>query len=200
MIDRKNFFDAVRQRPFNGALSASNVSGVNSILDEWEKRELEDMRWLAYMLATTKHETANTMQPITEMGSQAYLRGKRYWPWIGRGYVQLTWQRNYQLFRDRVMQRFDLDLIKDPTVALKQPVAAFIMFEGMLHGQFTGKKLSDYFHGETSDWINARRIINGLDRAADIAAIGKAFFAALEKAAQPEEKIDVQPGPKPAVA
>jgi len=39
----------------------------------------------------------------------------------------------------------------------------------MLDGLFTGKKVRDFFTPSWSDWINARRIINGLDRANDIA-------------------------------
>jgi putative chitinase len=56
------------------------------------------------------------------------------------------------------------------------------MFLGMINGMFTGKKLKDYFHDVSADWVNARRIINGLDRANDIAAYAKKFLAALEAA------------------
>jgi hypothetical protein len=35
----------------------------------------------------------------------------------------------------------------------------------MTDGWFTGKKLANYFVGETADYVNARRIINGLDQA-----------------------------------
>ena len=34
--------------------------------------------------------------PITEYGSQDYLQGKEYWPYIGRGWVMLTWEDNYR--------------------------------------------------------------------------------------------------------
>lgn len=187
-INRKIFFDGIRQQPFDGKLNASQVAGCNAILDEFERRQRTDMRHLAYMLATAKWETAHTMQPITEMGPRAYLQGKKYWPWIGRGYVQLTWQRNYQVMTDRMRAAGFRstaktggypDLIERPELALAPDIAAFVMFDGMENGIFTGKKLSDYFNAKTTDWLNARRIINGTDHAAEIAAIAKAFFTDL---------------------
>lgn len=178
-INRKIFFAGIRQQPFDGKLTAGQVNGVSSILDEFERRKLTDFRHLAYMLATAKWETAHTMQPITERGSQAYLRGKKYWPWIGRGYVQLTWERNYRAFQPEVKNIFGLDIVANPDAALDPRAAAFIMFDGMERGTFTGKKLSDYFNDAKTDWLNARRIINGTDKAAEIAAIAKAFFTDL---------------------
>lgn len=182
MINRKIFFAGVRQGPFPGKLAAGQVGGINIILDEWERRSLTDLRWLADMLGTVKWETDHTMQPIAEAGSQKYLRAKKYWPWIGRGFVQLTWEKNYRKFRDRVLKLFGVDLMANPDAAMRPDVAAFIMFEGMINGEFTGKKLADYFNAAKTDWIGARRIINGTDRAAEIASISKQFYADLTAA------------------
>lgn len=183
MINRTRFFAGVRNGPFPGKISASQVKGCEAILSEWERRKLTDTRHLAYMLATAFHETAQTMQPITEYGSQRYLEGKTYWPWIGRGYVQLTWEGNYKaMTRLLRVAGFDIDLTKDMDAALKPDIAAFIMFEGMQRGTFTGKKLSNYFSKTANDPVNARRIINGTDRAADIATIHKQFLADLLQA------------------
>lgn len=184
-INRKTFFDGIRQTPFDGKLTRDQVEGCSTILDEWERRKLTDLRWLAYMLATTKWETAHTMQPITELGSQKYLRGKRYWPFIGRGYVQLTWEANYKKMTQQLKaaEFKEFDLVANPELALDHKVAAFIMFEGMIRGTFTGKKLADYFSATKTDWINARRIINGTDKAAQIADIAKSFYADLSIAA-----------------
>jgi putative chitinase len=96
----------------------------------------------------------------------------------GRGYVQLTWRSNYA----KMGKQFGLDLTSDLAAANKvlQPdLAARIMFFGMEKGTFTSKKLSDYFAGATSDWKNARRIINGLDQAENIAAYARKFYAAI---------------------
>lgn len=181
-INRKKFFDGIRSGPFPGKLTASQVQGINYILDEWERRGLSDLRHLAYMLATFKWETSHTMQPISESGGRTYLRSKRYYPWYGRGYVQLTWKRNYEAFRDAVLRLFNVDIVENPDNAMIPKVAAYIAFEGMYKGTFTGKKLSDYFNAKITDWINARRIINGTDRASEIAAIAKQFYADLVSA------------------
>lgn len=178
-INRAKFFDGIRQQPFSGKLNKGQVAGIEAILDEWERRKLTDLRHLAYMLATTKWETAHTMQPIIEGGGERYLKSKKYYPWVGRGFVQLTWERNYKAFRAEVLKLFDVDIIANPEGALQLGPASYIMFEGMAKGTFTGKKLSDYFNKDKTDWINARRIINGTDKAAEIADIAKSFYADL---------------------
>lgn len=175
-MNRKIFFEGIRSGPFSG-LKQPQVDGVNFILDEWDRRKLTDPRHLAYILATAFWETARTMQPIREMGGQSYLRSKRYYPWFGRGYVQLTWKANYQRYRDEVLKLFNVDIVANPDNAMKPDAAAYIMFDGMYKGAFTGKKLGDYFTATGSDWINARRIINGTDKASQIAAIAKQFYA-----------------------
>ena len=186
-MNRQAFFDAVRSNPFGGRLSKSQTDGITAILDEWDKRRLTDVRWLSYMLATTKHETAHTMQPIVERGKKAYfdkydgrkdlgntVPGDGY-RFRGRGFVQLTGRTNYV----RASAKLGVDLVAMPDRALDPTIAAAIMFEGMTAGWFTGKKLADYFTDGKADWKNARRIINGLDKAASIANYGKAFYAAL---------------------
>jgi putative chitinase len=69
------------------------------------------------------------------------------------------------------------------------PIAIKIMFYGMTKGTFTGKMLSDYFNEETEDWVNARKIINGLDKAELIAGYAKDFYIGLTKVAKPNIKI-----------
>jgi hypothetical protein len=171
MFDRKKFFDVVRHAPFEGTLSHGQVDGLNNILDEWERRKLAELRWLANMLAQTYHETAATMQPIREHGSEAYLRGKPYYPWVGMGLIQVTWEHNARKFG-----------ATRPEDLLAWPVALRALFDGMITGMFTGKKLADYFNERIDDPYNARRIVNGLDRAAEIASYHAAFLSALKAA------------------
>jgi predicted chitinase len=174
------FFDSVRDDPFNGVLTQGQVNGMNFILQEW-KRQFGvggDFRHLAYMLATTFHETAYTMMPITEYGSQSYLQGKSYYPYIGRGFVQLTWDYNYE----RGGEVVDEDLLNYPDLALQPNIASAIMFDGMAVGWFTEHKLKDYFNEEINDAYNARRIINGTDRASDIKGYHEDFLVAIESA------------------
>jgi hypothetical protein len=54
-----------------------------------------------------------------------------------------------------------------------------IMFIGMKDGLFTGKKFADYFSPAKEDWVNARRIINGTDKAKLIAGHARKFYSAI---------------------
>lgn len=175
MIDRKKFFDGVRNRLFNGTLTQPQVDGLNGILGEWDNRYLNgDLRWLAYILATAKHETNETMQPVREaywLSENWRKANLRYYPYYGRGFCQLTWKSNYEKFGARL----GLDLVDNPDLALELDAATRILFDGMVDGLYTGVGLPRYFNSETDDWLNARRIVNGTDCAADIAVLGRTF-------------------------
>lgn len=147
----------------------------------------EDMRLfytydIAYILATIRHETANTYLPIKEYGLGA---GKEYGKpdsqtnqtYYGRGYIQLTWKENYAKFG----QLLNLDLINNPDLALQPDNAYNIMIEGITKGLFTGKKLRDFINDEKIDYFNARRIINGTDKAELIAGYAEDFEKLLNK-------------------
>jgi hypothetical protein len=193
MINRDNFFYNIRQTLFKTGLKQLQVEGINAILDRWEAQGLTDSRWLAYMLATVCHETAKTMQPIEEYGKgKGYKYGKKIKRsgipyslpdkiYYGRGYVQLTWFENYETMG----RLLGVDLLNNPELALRPAIAADIMFEGMTKGNshfgdFTGKSLENYFNETKEDWVNARRIINGTDKADLIAGYGKKFYNALK--------------------
>lgn len=181
-MNRAYFFKRVRESLFAGKLSQTQAEGIGKILDyrdrEWPRMPDDE---LAYLLATVKWETAHRMQPITEMGSRTYLMNKPYWPWIGRGLVQITWKRNYDKFG-----------VQKPDDALKWDVSLDIAFRGMIHGMFTGKKLADYFGEGKRDWVGARRIINGTDKAKQIAMIAEGFYEALTQAKEPHQATPVQ--------
>lgn len=105
--------------------------------------------------------------------------------WAGRGDVQLTGARNYTR-ADAELARLGLikagELLANPDLALRPDLSAAIMVSGMLQGWFTGKKLNDYvpMPAERRHFANARRIINGTDRADLIAGYAVAFDAALK--------------------
>jgi hypothetical protein len=181
MINRKFFFDYVRTYLFSGTLKAGPVKGLETILDYWEANSAKkDDRWLAYALGTTHHETDRTFRGIEEYGkgkNRPYGKidpetGKAYY---GRGFVQLTWRANYK----KMGALLQIDLEKHPEKALELDVAAKILFIGMTKGIFTGKKLSDYFDDDSADWVKARRIINGNDKANLIAGYSKQYYAAI---------------------
>ena len=175
MIDRKEFYSQIRTTLVKGGLSQPQVDGFEAILDEWEKRKLQDLRWLAYIMATAWHETAQRMQPIEEFGRG---RGKAYAPtYYGRGFVQITWERNYARLSDVI----GVDLVTHPEKALEMDNAIQILFVGMIDGLFTGKALSDYFD-KNADWRGARAIVNGKDRAAEIAGYAQKIWDSLRLA------------------
>jgi hypothetical protein len=182
-VQRDYFFENIKYYLF-GTMDQGQVDGCNVFLDWFDfenppipERYHIDERMLAYILATTYHETAFTMLPIMEYGSQSYLQSKKYWPWVGRGYVQLTWEENYK-YQDSKL-KLGGALMQNPDLALDPEIAKKVIIFGMIDGDFTGKKLGNYFTDTLTDWYNARRIVNGTDRASTIAGYGEKFLNAL---------------------
>jgi hypothetical protein len=186
MFDRDIYFDNVRDSLFEGALTQQQVDGQAIMLALFESRytgtPMNDLRWLAYCLATVYHECATKMWPVVEYGSQSYLQSKSYYPYIGRGFVQLTWEDNYRSASAALGLIDDRDLVDHPELALDSLIAARIMFRGMAEGWFTGKKLGQYFNDNIDDPKNARQIINGNDDDTLIAGYHNEFLGALRKA------------------
>lgn len=193
-FDAAPFFATVRKRL--GALDQGQVNGLNTLLDAVKGSPLSHA---AYMLATAWHETAATMQPVKEYGGPSYFTkmydvggdrpkmciangntcagdGPRY---CGRGYVQLTWKANYA----KAGERLGVDLVNNPDLAMNAGVAARIMREGMDHGWFTGKRLATYLPASGTatrqQYLAARRIINGTDKAELVEDYAQAFEKAL---------------------
>lgn len=196
-MDKKIFYDQVRV--FAGSLTQSQVTGFENILDFWIHSEYFDGRWLAYILATVWHETGKTMQPVrecfasnnsaavacvTNMFNKGIIKRNYAVPhpnghsYYGRGYVQLTHSYNYQKVGE--MLGIGNQLVNQPDLAMLPPIAVKILVVGMAKGIFTGRKLERYFNNTMEDWFNARRIINGTDKAQQIAEYGQKFYEALK--------------------
>lgn len=206
-FDHKIFFD--KFRPFykkrtGKTLSVKVVNAVDFLLSSFE----EDTHWksiphISYALATIHHETAFTYEPITEYGGKSYFnkydgraslgnnqKGDGY-RFRGRGYVQITGRTNYT----KMAKLLKVDLVNNPELALSRDIAFEILTLGMHDGLFTGKKLSTYLTGSTKDYKNARRIINGVDKAAQIAAYATEFELMLVEAKanySAPEKVDYE--------
>ncbi len=165
--------------------------------DTWDS-----LNQVAYFLATVKWETMYTFEPIHEKGSLSYF--DKYEPgttlgtnlgntqpgdgylYRGRGYVQITGRENYT----HIGQLLGVDLVNNPDQALDPPTAYKIATQGMQHGWFTGRRLSQYMaNGSAPDFLNARRIINGTDHAADIAGFAQQFVRMLTPPAQVEQQV-----------
>jgi hypothetical protein len=183
-IHRDYFFDSIRHYLAGGSLTQAQVDGC-SVLLAWydtenpplpDRHHLDD-RTFAYCLATAWHETAFTMQPVIEYGGEEYLKSKPYYPWYGRGYVQLTWEDNYRKQDDKL--GLGGTLMQNPDLALDPAIATKVLLLGMADGDFTGKRLGTYFTDDLTDWYNARRIVNGTDKASEIAAYAEKFCNAI---------------------
>lgn len=199
------FYDAVRPL-FGGKLKQAQVEGLATLLDATADQPLS---YRAYLLATAHHETARTMQPIYEYGSRSYFNkyepgtklgrvlgntqpgdGFRY---RGTGYVMLTGRANFA----KAGKELGLDLVGSPSIATRSDVAAKILVMGCTQGWFTGKRLGHYLNGETPDYVNARRVVNGTDKAAAIAKLARSYEKALAALPAPAPVIDAEPAPQP---
>lgn len=190
-----DFYNAVRSRLADGKLSQSQVNAFEAIDAAWAKYGDGDNRKLAYVLATAWHETGRfkwlkeiwgptaaqkRYEGRADLGNTVAGDGARF---MGRGLVQITGRRNYTDWG----RRLGLDLLKEPQLAEHLDVAARILVEGMMKGTFTGLKLADYI-GAKADYKEARRVVNGTDKASLIAGYAVKFESALGD-------VVVQPAP-----
>lgn len=175
------FFAAVRAA--FGPLTQTQVEGYQKLLQAFGVAAWP-ISYAAYALATAYWETNKTMQPVREAYwlSEDWRRTHlRYYPWYGRGYVQLTWEKNYR----KADAALDLkgELAHNQDLAMNPETAARIMVWGMSTGAFTGKSLSDFLPADglasTEQFKAARQIINGHDKDDEIAAIARAMQGAL---------------------
>lgn len=186
-------FDILRNELF-GKLSESQVKGIERLVSASEDGGLTYPE-TAYLLGTVYHETGYKMTPVSEKGSNAYLSkydtgklakalgntpeadgdGIKY---KGRGDVQITGLANYSKFS----KLLKVDLVGKPDLALDPTTSAQIAVIGMRDGLFTGvgyrnkRPVSKY---DRNGYVSARAIINGSDRASDIADYAMIFERAL---------------------
>lgn len=236
MLDRKAFYAELRKRNsgvFGTSLSQGQVDGIENLLNVWKDFFIDGpAEELAYNLGTAYHETAHTMQPITERGRRSYfdkyepgtrigkvlgntLRGDG-WRFRGEGHVQNTGRANAHKATHRLNQvfRLNLDLVSHPKQRGDPFISALSLFLGNREGWWTTRKLARYIDGidESDDedfreYVKARAVVNGSDKAETIARYALAFERALKAGGytpgrKPEEVVDVPaappaPPPKP---
>lgn len=202
-MNRKTFFDEVRPM-FGGTLTSTQVMGMENIIDAFDAWGTGVLEHLAYILATAYHETGRRMYPVREgfasSDSRARAAVKRLFDqgrisknyalpgsygnsFYGRGVVQLTHESNYR----RMGEIIGVDLVKYPDAALDFKTSARILVEGCLRavslkGDFTSYALEDFINSKKVDYVQARKVVNGLDKASTIAWYAEQFESALTKA------------------
>jgi len=190
-MDKKVFYDAIRSK-IN--LTEQNVFGFEKVLDYALTTYPMELNRFAYLLSTVYWETGGTMAPVIEAhyvsktfeGAEAWRKKNlRYYPWHGRGLIQLTWEANYV----KMGQLLNVDFTKNPDMVMEWKYTLPITFIGMDRGIFTGKKMSDYIDAvdendaeDLREFANARRVVNGTDQAAKIGERAIVFERALRKA------------------
>ncbi|WP_134705446.1 hypothetical protein [Rahnella sp. CJA17(1/100)] len=190
------------------SVSKENLRKIVKRLNSFYAEQLEykpNLYKLAYMLATTRHETYHftdqeyfSEQP--EVGNEEYFN--KYDPvradtqvrkdaakanentvegdgfkYRGRGCVHLTWKINYR----KAMVKYGVNFVATPDLAGDFNYAVPVMIWGMENGVFTGRKLSNYMNEATIDYLNARKIINGNDQKTLIASYAEKFQLILEE-------------------
>lgn len=199
-MNRQPFYDAVAQSLFKGSLPSWQREPLDGLLNEALRRDrrVEDC---AYVMATAYHETAR-FKYTHEIGEgQGHDYGEPIWlirdvrvAFFGRGATQITWLRNYakmSIFLTLEHGR-EIDLVNNPDLAVEPEMSSMIIWEGMIRGMFTGKNLIDYINDDGVDYVGARRIVNGTDKAEQIKDYAIQFEDALRlmeeaEAANPEE-------------
>lgn len=180
------------------SINQSFVDGVNGLFaafNDYKELDSSNPLYVAYMLATAYLETDRTMRAITEYGPVSYFDkydtgslsatlgntpekdGDGY-KYRGRGHVMITGYGNYKKFTDIL----GIDLVNSPDLALDPIVSAKILTIGSLKGTFTTKRLSQYIkYGlNYNEWVNARRVINGVDRNTMIADYAIKFLQCIK--------------------
>lgn len=208
-MDKASFYTAVRGN--FGSLSQKQVDCIEAILDAWAIYGDGDVNKLAYLLSTAFHETGRfkwlkeiwgptaaqkRYEGRADLGNTVKGDGKRF---MGRGLVHITGRRNYADWS----KRLGIDLVAKPEMAEQLDIAARILVQGTMLGTFTGKKLADYINAAKVDFVNARRTINGTDKADLIAGYARKFLAALDTTSaqsRPPEPAPQASPPQPAPA
>ena len=125
-----------------------------------------------YIVATAMWETNHTCKPVREaywLSDKWRERHLRYYPYYGRGFVQITWEANYKKFGELL----GIDLVNNPDLALEPENAVKILVIGMRDGLFTGYSLKHFFTNDGNNFKKARKIINGMDKAETIASMAQ---------------------------
>ncbi|NEO43738.1 MAG: hypothetical protein F6K55_06205 [Moorea sp. SIO4A3] len=156
---------------------------AREIVDEAKRQGITQLEQIAYILATAQHESnmgqyweeiadGTAYDGRADLGNTLPGDGPRY---KGMGLVHITGRRNYALVGDKL----GIPLLEKPELAKEPKYALVILTKGMVEGWFTGRTLDRYIKPGLVDYVGARRIVNGTDRAQKIAGHARQWEARL---------------------
>jgi hypothetical protein len=109
----------------------------------------------AYIMATAQHESGTKFtlgiegwNRLARRYTGLFLAGAynkidealrlhtRYYPYVGRGFVQLTWAKNYAALQEELHCPF----MAAPQLALRPDIALYALVKGMASGQYDSSK------------------------------------------------------------
>ncbi|MEM1397082.1 MAG: glycoside hydrolase family 19 protein [Pseudomonadota bacterium] len=213
-IEPDAFYESIQESYSVYEREGRHFAGTDAIIGYWnDDPRLIDKRWLAYILATSYHETATRMAPVRETlatsderavsilrndyGKHPHRYANPYWEpnretghsYFGRGYVQITHDFNYKTADEQlgVGSRSE-SYFWNPHLALAPDESVLITYDGMVYGWFTNGRhclLRHFRPNKRGDWHDARRIINGTNKADDIAEHASKFLIAIDAATVP---------------
>lgn len=200
---------------FGTSLTQDQVDGIAGVLDAFAEVGDGQRDTLAYALGTAYHETGRKMVPVREgfaksdagarravlnlakkrgaksaVARYAQPTGPHGHVYYGRGHVQLTWLENYAASSKDA----GTDLVANPDAMLDPRISARVLIKGLIDGRWNGKGKGIRHYAEADgnpdmdqdDLVQARRTVNILDKATEIAGYAKAFEAALIEAGMPD--------------
>lgn len=188
-----NYYLEINKTLYNGKLSDKQIAVMEVFFTMFKELNIIDIRYIASTFGNIYHETDTTFMPIEEYGkgkSKPYGKKIKYNKstyntpdkiFFGRGFTQNTWYEIYEtLTKEAKNQGKGWDFLNNPELLLEIEPSAWATIVAMTKGLYTGKKLSNYFNTTTCDFKNARRIINGLDRAELVEQYSIKFYKALQ--------------------
>ncbi len=192
--DRNEWPDQIRPK------TAGALERLQEIADTAARAGVSDRRQVAYLLATVRQEVGPIYEPVRERFAKSdqearrLLAGKPYaepdpetgHAYYGRGYVQLTWRKNYAF----AAEALGIDLVNEPDLALDHHTAAAILVRGVTEGWFHPEQMplrTAFRPNREPDLYAARRNVNLHDRWARVADFYHQFLPLLHDASQHQE-------------